>query len=106
MAKADEPAEALCLLSVECEGGPQTLMYYVYILKSLKVPTQFYIGVTKDLNRRISEHATATKYRHTYRYAPWKLETHIIFSDLQKAKAFESYLKTGSGRSFLKKRLV
>ena len=81
-------------------------MYYVYILKSLKVPTQFYVGFTKDLNRRISEHANTAKNHHTYRYAPWKLETYIVFNDLQKAKAFESYLKAGSGRAFLKKHLV
>ena len=81
-------------------------MHYVYILKSLKVPTQSYVGLTKDLNRRLLEHANVSKNHHTYRYAPWKLETYIVFNDLQKAKSLESYLKTGSGRAFLKKHLV
>ncbi len=36
-------------------GGVHKFMYYVYILKSLK-DDGFYIGCTKDINKRISEH--------------------------------------------------
>jgi putative endonuclease len=37
---------------------------------------------------------------------PWKLETYIAFSDAEKAKAFERYLKMGGGWRFAKRRLI
>ena len=81
-------------------------MYYVYILKSLKIPTKIYIGFTSDLGKRLAEHASAGKNNYTYRHAPWKLETYAMFNNALKAKAFEAYLKTGSGRTFLKNHLI
>jgi hypothetical protein len=36
---------------------------------------------------------------------PWKLVTYVAFSDIEKARAFERYLKSGSGHAFAKKRL-
>lgn len=81
-------------------------MHCVYILKSLKIPGKFYVGTTKDLEKRLSEHAIAAKSNYTYRHAPWKLETCTVFSSPEKAQEFEKYLKTGSGRVFLKKHLI
>jgi predicted GIY-YIG superfamily endonuclease len=37
---------------------------------------------------------------------PVTLITYIVFSDKQKAYDFEKYLKTGSGRDVMNKRLI
>jgi putative endonuclease len=58
-------------------------MKYVYILESLD-SEHFYVGITEDLR-------------------PWRLRTYIAFSDEKCARAFEKYLKSGSGRAFAKK---
>lgn len=79
-------------------------MRYVYLLKSESFVGQRYVGLTSDLKHRLAEH-NAGKSSHTSKYAPWKLETYVAFSDENKAEAFERYLKSGSGHAFAKKRL-
>jgi hypothetical protein len=37
---------------------------------------------------------------------PWKVETYLAFSDQEKAKAFERYLKMGGGWRFAQRRLI
>ena len=68
-------------------------MYYVYILQSINNPENFYIGYTDDLKRRLSEHNNGQSI-HTNKYKPWKIKNYIAFNDEQKAKDFETYLKT------------
>ena len=80
-------------------------MYYVYVLKSEK-SNKYYIGLTDNLKRRLHEHANPEKDQYTYRYAPWRLETYIVFANRLVASKFEKYLKTSSGRTFLKGHLV
>ena len=77
--------------------------YYVYILRSVKFPGRRYIGFTTDLIHRLNEHNRG-KNKSTFKYSPWKIETYIAFDSEIKAKQFERYLKTGSGRAFSKKR--
>ena len=78
-------------------------MFYVYILKCKDSKT--YIGCTEDLKDRFKRHESgwvpATKNR-----LPVTLVTYIVFQDKYKAFNFEKYLKSGSGRAFLKKRLL
>ena len=77
-------------------------MYYIY---SLKCKTGYYIGCTENLKDRVERHkngyvpATAERL-------PVKLEFYFVISDKYKAFEFEHYLKTGSGRAFIKKHLV
>ena len=78
---------------------------YVYILQSLSHPKQIYTGITSDPSRRLSEHNSG-KSIHTNKYCPWEIATSIWFADDRKANAFERYLKTGSGRAFLRRHLV
>ena len=80
-------------------------MHYVYILKSLKVPLKTYIGLTKDLDKRLKEHNSG-RDPYTQNGLPWKIETFIGFSDKETAQNFERYLKAGSGQAFMKKRLL
>ncbi|OAF05986.1 excinuclease ABC subunit C [Bradyrhizobium centrolobii] len=79
-------------------------MYYVYLLESEAFGDQRYIGLTTDLKQRLAHH-NAGKSPHTSKYKPWRLVTYVAFSDIGKARAFERYLKSGSGHAFAKKRL-
>lgn len=47
------------------------IMYYVYLLQSLKNES-LYIGCTSGLKKRILEHNQKQSY-HTKKYSPWKL---------------------------------
>ncbi|PWU23562.1 hypothetical protein C5B42_02500 [Candidatus Cerribacteria bacterium 'Amazon FNV 2010 28 9'] len=79
-------------------------MYYVYILQSSKSGILYY-GYTTDLKRRLKEHNDG-KSKFTSGHRPWKLVQYSAFVDEQKAKDFELYLKSGSGKAFIYKRLV
>jgi len=78
-------------------------MYYVYILKC--GDGKSYVGCTDNLDERLKRHQSgwvpATKDR-----LPVILETYIVFQDKYTAFNFEKYLKSGSGRAFLKKHLI
>lgn len=84
--------------------GPPTLFYYVYLLVSESDPSRHYTGFTESLEERLRKH-NAGEVRHTSKYRPWRLEVAVMFRDRAHAIAFESYLKTGSGRAFAKKHL-
>lgn len=76
------------------------MFYYVYILHCKDgLP---YIGCTDDLKDRITRHqkgqVPATKGR-----LPIKLISYFAFSNKYTAFSFEKYLKSGSGRAFIKK---
>ncbi|MDD5341556.1 MAG: GIY-YIG nuclease family protein [Patescibacteria group bacterium] len=64
-----------------------------------------YSGNTDDFQDRLKRHnngyVSSTKNR-----KPWKHVCHIIFENKQTAYNFERYLKTGSGRAFLKKHFI
>jgi putative endonuclease len=79
-------------------------MFYVYLLESLSMPGQRYVGFTTDLKKRLNDH-NAGKSPHTAKFKPWRLVTYIAFSDRANAEGFERYLKSGSGHAFAKKRL-
>ena len=78
-------------------------MWYVYLLRC--ADGTIYVGCTSDLDERLKRHnrkeVPATKER-----LPVELVTYIVFTDKYKAFEFEKYLKGGSGRAFLNKRLV
>ena len=79
-------------------------MHYVYLLESEVSRGQRYTGLTTDLKKRLADH-NAGKSLHTSKYMPWRLVTYVAFSDIEKARAFERYLKSGSGHAFAKQRL-
>ncbi|MCB2196595.1 MAG: GIY-YIG nuclease family protein [Bacteroidetes bacterium] len=78
-------------------------MYYVYILKCSD--GTFYKGCTSDLNDRINRHKLGY-IKYTQNRLPIELVTYLVFSDRYRAFEFEKYLKSGSGRAFMKKRLI
>ncbi len=74
--------------------------YYVYLLRCQN--GEPYTGYTDNLKERIERHqkgyVPATKDR-----LPIKLISYFAFSNKYTAFNFEKYLKSGSGRAFIKK---
>lgn len=64
-----------------------------------------YTGGTSDLKDRLMRHEkgyiTATKNR-----LPVRLQSYFAFNDKHIAFNFEKYLKSGSGRAFMKKHFI
>jgi putative endonuclease len=79
-------------------------VHYVYLLQSLSHPVERYVGETSDLRTRLEAH-NAGQSPHTAKFKPWRLVTYLAFDDPAKARAFERYLKSGSGHAFARKRL-
>jgi putative endonuclease len=77
---------------------------YVYILQSEADSNHFYVGRTQDLRARIQRHNSG-QVRHTSKWRPWRIKTYLALSDSRRAVALERYLKSASGRAFIKKRL-
>ena len=77
-------------------------MYYVY---SLKCKDGYYIGCTDNLEERVDRHQKG-QVPATMNRLPLALDFYVALSDKYKAFEFEKYLKSGSGRAFLKKHLV
>ena len=80
-------------------------MYFVYILRSISYPDQTYVGFTEDVTARLRKHNEGGNVS-TAGYRPWKLVFHCAFSDKSRALAFETYLKSHSGKAFSAKRLL
>ena len=76
--------------------------HYVYILVSRSDPYRHYTGVTSDLVQRFEAHNNG-QVSHTAMFRPWRIECAIAFRSQEKARAFEKYLKSHSGRAFAKK---
>ncbi len=76
------------------------MRYIVYVLKS-KSANKSYVGFTNDLERRIKEHNSGRHF-YTKRYMPWEIIYQEKIGDLQSARKREKYLKSATGRKFLK----
>jgi len=79
-------------------------MWYVYCLEN-KSMGYLYVGYTSDLKRRLTEHNDGDS-RSTKPYIPLTLEAYVAVRSKQKALALEKYLKSGSGKAILKKRIL
>ncbi|OGC21363.1 endonuclease [candidate division WOR-1 bacterium RIFOXYB2_FULL_42_35] len=76
-------------------------MHTVYVLRSLKVKKS-YVGMSIDLERRLKEHNSG-KNLYTSRYLPWEIIYVEQYESKEEAVKREKFLKTSSGRRFLKK---
>ena len=79
-------------------------MFYVYVIKS-EMDGRLYKGFTANLDQRIKEHNSG-KTKSTKAYIPWKLVYFEEFLKREDAIKREKYFKSGSGREFLKTKLV
>lgn len=78
-------------------------IYWVYVIQAVKYD-RLYKGVTQDYQHRIDQHNNG-QVASTKAYIPWKLiylEGYINKTD---ALIQEKYLKSGSGRELLKRKL-
>lgn len=78
-------------------------MHYVYVLRSGR-DDNLYTGYTTDLRRRMSEHATG-KACSTRDRRPLQLIYYEAYLLAEDAKARELFLKSGSGKRFIRKQL-
>ena len=79
-------------------------MFYVYLLESSK-DRSWYIGYTPNLPlRRLEKHNAGIVY-YTKRKLPWKLVYYEAYLERSDAVYRKKFLKSGSGRKFLKKQL-
>lgn len=79
-------------------------MYYAYLLENQN-DKSWYIGYTADLRARLKRHNDGSGAKTTARKENWKLiyyEAYLIKTD---AVGREKFLKSGSGRTYLKKQL-
>lgn len=81
-------------------------MRYVYILKSQKHKNYIYTGSTNDIERRLLEHNSKESKLATAPYQPLELIGYIAVKQEIIARKLEKYFKGGSGKAFLKKRIL
>jgi hypothetical protein len=72
--------------------------------RSIPFPARTYVGFSDDLGTRLKDHNRGASV-HTAPFRPWKLVSSHAFVDCAKARAFEAYLKSGSGRAFAERHL-
>ena len=77
---------------------------FVYLLKSDRVCSRYYTGLTSNVRARLAEH-NAGRCRHTANGRPWTMIVVVAFADERRAIDFEKYLKSGSGCAFAARHL-
>jgi predicted GIY-YIG superfamily endonuclease len=85
-----------------CQTAP---MHFVYIIVSVAHPERYYVGLTRNIRRRLDHHNKGFVCS-TAPFRPWRLRSAICFIKRNRASEFEHYLKTGAGIAFLRKRLL
>jgi putative endonuclease len=80
-------------------------MHYVYLLQSEVDRRRHYTGFTHDLRARLASH-NAGQNQSTIHGRPWRLVSYFAFTEETKARAFERYLKSGSGRTFASRHFI
>ena len=79
-------------------------MYYVYLLEN-QGDKSWYIGFTEDLERRVKYHNSGKGGRTTKLKVSWQLIYSEAYLNQKDALGRERFLKSGSGRKYLKKQL-
>lgn len=78
-------------------------MEYIYILKSLNFP-KTYTGHTHDLINRLRQHNNGYS-KFTNKYKPWEIIHSEVCDNSIRARVREKYLKSSSGRRWIKKNI-
>ncbi len=78
------------------------MSYFVYILRSLK-DKSFYVGISKDTRQRLRDHNYGDS-KYTKGHRPYELIYKEKFIDRPSARKREKFLKSGTGREFIKKK--
>ena len=78
-------------------------MHHVYVLRSLR-DDGFYVGYSANLRRRSAQHSEGAAVATSHR-GPWKLIYYEAYLERVDAPGREKYLKSVSGRRFLRTQL-
>jgi predicted GIY-YIG superfamily endonuclease len=76
---------------------------FVYVLRS-DSDGSLYVGITCNVAQRLATHNSGGS-TYTAARRPWQLVVSLEFSSEELARTFERYLKSGSGRAFVKRHL-
>lgn len=81
-------------------------MHLVYFLKSIPNPERTYTGYSgqETAEVRLANHNTGSSPV-TRPYKPWQLCTYLVFPEENKARRFEAYCHTGSGKAWASKHI-
>ncbi len=79
-------------------------MFHVYLLENQN-DKSWYIGFTTDINKRPEDHNQGKGSQTTRKKKDWKLIYYESYLNKKDALGREKFLKSGSGRRFLKKQL-
>ncbi len=79
-------------------------MFYIYLLEN-RNDKSWYIGVTSNLKQRVKDHQSGKGGRTTRLKNNWRLIYFEGYLNKQDAIGREKFLKSGSGRNYLKKQL-
>ena len=80
------------------------MLYYIYVIRS-KNRNYIYVGLTNNLNRRVSQHQNG-KEKTTAPYRPFKILFAEQFLSRIDARNREKYLKSGSGKEWIKSHFI
>ena len=80
-------------------------MHYVYLIESVHAREKHYVGQTNELKRRLQDHNLG-KCIYTSAFRPWHLVCYLGFAEPTTAIAFERYLKSGSGKAYLRRHFL
>ncbi len=92
------------MISVKSFFGAKRGMFYVYLLENQN-DKSWYIGFTANLKERFKQHQSGEGARTTLRKPGWKIIYSEIYISKEDAVGREKFLKSGSGRKYLKKQL-
>ena len=81
------------------------MFYFVYLLEN-NFDKGWYIGFTTDLKQRVADHNSGKGGRTTRIKKNWKIIYFEGYRIKKDATGREKFLKSGSGRRYLKKQLV
>jgi predicted GIY-YIG superfamily endonuclease len=79
-------------------------MVSVYALKN-DINHEIYVGISNNVSRRIIEH-NAGKNRYTKAFRPWTVFYTEDYPDYSIARVKEKYLKSTTGKRFLRRYLL
>ncbi|OHA89395.1 MAG: hypothetical protein A3C70_01425 [Candidatus Zambryskibacteria bacterium RIFCSPHIGHO2_02_FULL_43_14] len=80
-------------------------MYWIYVLECQN-DKSWYIGYTSNLKKRLTEHQSGHGSKTTKKKENWRLIYCEGYLNIEDAKGREVFLKSGSGRKFIKKQLT
>ncbi len=80
------------------------MSWYIYVIQSQQ-DQRLYVGMTHDIPQRFAEHSAGYVFS-TKGYRPWTLVYQESYGTRPEARKREKYLKSGSGKEWLKSFLM